>query len=195
MWDKVTLKWDCFHGLPTSVLMDGSFNPKFYDPRVFDTEKRENLHGLFGMEAFSLPSADESSRRGEMHLDIRNMERNIPPKKGALRNLLMQEFKQREGTSFRYAPGIQEPLGTSWSDTIFTVYFFLANGEHFTDLAIEVARAVLAGLGVHDESGIYLTRFDLTRETFAKFEGNWITFENWLRMKHRLPVWDKTEAA
>ncbi len=193
-WDKVTLKWDFRTGRETSVHEEGHFEPNLYNPRVYSSEAHKKMHGLFGMEIYSLYE-DSGSRIGEVRLDVRHKTRTVAPKKDAIKSLLVAEFERGfQNHTFRYAPVVIVPEGNSWSDTIFIVRFGLENGEQFCDIAIEVARATLAALGVYDREGRTTTDFELKRETFAKFEGNWITFENWLRMKHCLPVVDRSVA-
>jgi hypothetical protein len=188
-WNKVTLKWDFICGLNTSIRVDGRFDPKLHDPGVY--KDGSQFHGLFEMEVVSLPEK-EHDRRGEMKLNIRRQDSNLPPQGDALVSLLNAEFERQSGPglkNFRYKPFVKGPATVSWTDTVFTISFFLANGEQFCDFAIELGRAVFAALGILDESGVYLARFDLRRDSFVMIDGSWIAYPRWLRMSHRLPIW------
>ncbi len=195
-WDKVTLTWDCYGtGISTSVCLDGKFNPNATDPEVYNSKAEEQVHGLFQMQIISLPrERDDGQRKGEIILDIRRKSgANVAPNSKALVKFLEARLSPRVSTkrplSNEYGVSVQPPATKSWADTKFTLSFVLANSEQFCDTAIEIGRGVFEALGIHDESGIYLTGFSLKRETFVKLDGSWITFENGLRISHRLPIW------
>ena len=143
IWDKVTLVWD-YHitSLPTSVCMDGSFDPDALDPHVFSQKAQERVHGLFRMSAVSQPrDREDDQRKGEMILDIRRQcGPNIPPNSDAIRRFLEEELNDlRRGAKRPNENGvrIKSPSTKSWTDTIFTLSFVLANREQFCDTAID----------------------------------------------------------
>lgn len=192
-WDKVTLTWDCYGmGLCTSVRLDGEFKPR--DPyNHYNHEVVDQYHGLFFMEATSLPrERDDGQRKGEMTLDIRRKSGpNVAPNSNALVKFLGTKLSPRiskRALPNEYGVSVQPPATTSWTDTKFTLSFVLANSEQFCDTAIEIGRGVFEALGIHDESGICLAGFSLKRESFVKIDGSWITFVRWLRISHRLPI-------
>jgi len=194
-WDKVSLFWDCYGmGLPTSLGMDGNFDPNLINPTVSNYIAAESVHGLFGVRAVSLPrDGDEDQRKGSITLDIRRKwGPNIPPNTGAVVTFLDARLNNRNDESQKpnlYGVRIVPPMTKSWTDTVFTLNFVLANREQFCDTAIEIVRGVFEGLGIHDQNGHHLARFELTRESYVEIDGAWITFPRWLRMSHRLPIW------
>ncbi len=193
-WDKVALIWDCYGmGLPTSLCMDGNFDPDAIDPKVIDYKAEERVHGLFRMEAVSQPrDRDDDQRKGEVVLDIRCQRRNLTPNSKAIARVLEEGLNDLPAGARRpneYGVHIVSPATESWTDTTFKLLFVLANREQFCDTAIEIARAVFIGLGIHDESGFLLARFSVRRESFVMIDGSWITFARWLRISHRLPIY------
>lgn len=192
VWDRVTMTWDLFDGIHTSVCMDGSFNPDLHDPRVFDTKNNNKLHGLFALESVSQPYEEgNGTRRGEIIIDVRCKGRNLEPNSKAIVKFVDAELKKLKD-AFRPVCDhirIDPPARKSWTETKFKLSFVLANGAHFCDSSIEIGRAILAGLGVKDDEGIYLSRFSVKRETFVMLDGAWITFPHWLRIMHRLPIY------
>lgn len=192
-WDKVTFKWDFRMGLPTGVLMNGRVDLKAVDPGGFDYEAQKKVHGIFGMEAISLPHEDREPRRGEMTLEINGCTcSTFAPLKKAIIQLLRKEMKRRAdlcpSRSFRNEPQVIGPEGNSWMDNKFTIRFVMENGEQFCHYVMDLGEAVFVALGVHDEHGFHLADFSITRDSFVKMDGAWITFPHWLRMEHRLPV-------
>lgn len=193
MWNRVTMTWECYSGgKHTSVCMDGNFDPTLHNPRVFSTKNDDKLHGLFGMESVSQhrDQRENGLRSGEMTLDIKCKGRNVAPNSEAIVKFL--EAKLDKFTKIpkvcEYKIRIKPPQSVSWTDTKFLLSFILAQGIQFCDGSIEIARAVIEGLGIHDERGYFLANFSLKRETFAELDGSWITFARWLRITHRLPI-------
>jgi len=191
-WDKVTFKWDLRMGLPTGVLMNGRIDLKVIDPKVFDYEAKKKVHGIFGMEAVSLPHEDRESRRGEMTLEINGCTcSTFAPVKEAIVRLLRKEMKRRAkhlSRSFRNEPQVIGPEGNGWTHNEFIIRFVMENGEQFCHYVMDLGEAVFAALGIHDERGFHLADFSIARDSFVKMDGAWITFPHWLRMEHRLPV-------
>lgn len=191
-WDKVTIRWDLFtSGIGTSVCLDGRFDESLNNPHIHSSAADAQIHGLFKMEAVSLP-LDEGSRdrRGEMTLNISG-KRGITfaPNIEAIMSRLTPAFEYHHSKACRNGACITPPATRSWTDSAFVLNFLLADGEQFCDVAIEMGRTVFEALGVHDDSGIYLARFSLDRESFVRIDDGWITFPRWLRMKHRLPIY------
>jgi len=186
------MAWDfIIGGIGTSVHIDGHFDPELCDPYVSDINRDEQAHGLFKMEAISMPCTN-GDRRGEMKLDIRRRRgKNIPPNADAIVGFLSTEIqKLTEGRRpMRYRPHIQPPQEKCWTKTEFLISFVLGNSEQFCDTSIEIGRAVFTGLGVKDDTGISLAGFEIERETFVMIDKAWITFARWLRIKHRLPIY------
>ncbi len=191
-WDKVTFRWNFRMGLPTGVLMNGRVDLKLIDPRGFDYEAQKKVHGIFGMEAVSLPHEDREPRRGEMTLEINGCTcLTFAPLKGAIVRLLRKEMKRRAehlSRSFRNEPQVIGPEGNGWTHNKFTIRFVMENGEQFCHYVMDLGEAVFAALGIHDKQGFCLADFSITRDSFVKMDGAWITFPHWLRMEHRLPV-------
>ncbi len=191
-WDKVTFKWDLRMGLPTGVLMNGRIDLKVIDPKVFDYEAKKKVHGIFGMEAVSLPHEDREPRRGEMTLEINGCTcSTYAPVKEAIVRLLRKEMKRRVknlSRSFRNEPQVIGPEGNGWTHNEFIIRFVMENGEQFCHYVMDLGEAVFAALGIHDERGFHLADFSITRDSFVKMDGAWITFPHWLRIEHRLPV-------
>jgi hypothetical protein len=191
-WDKVTIAWDfSVCGIGSSVHIDGHFDPELYNPYVFDTKKEEQTHGLFKMEATSMPYTMTGQRSGEMKLDIKNR-KNTPPKADAIVGFLsteMQKLVEGQRPTLQCRPRIQPPQRECWTETEFLLSFVLGNGEQFCDTSIKIGRAVFAGLGIHDDTGILLAGFRIKRETFVMIDEAWITFAHWLRINHRLPIY------
>lgn len=194
-WDKVTLRWNCGFGLAGSVRVDtGEFDPEAYSQ--FRGKSSEAVHGLFGMEVFSLPRQQGSNmRQGEMTIDIhQNQGPNVTTQVDAIVAFLEVELSKLKDKTpgctcyCELKPIIIPPKSLSWNDTKFTISFIQAQGVHFCDAAIEVARAVFTALGIHDQGGHYLAGFSVKRETFVMIDDVWITFARWLRMNHCLPI-------
>lgn len=191
-WDKVTLTWDCYiTALSTSIRLDGEFKPRDTYSH-YDHEVEDQYHGLFLMEAISLPPSESGQRKGEIILDIRRKSGpNVAPNSKALVDFLDARLSPRVSKRplpNEYGVHVQPPATESWVDTKFTLSFVLANSEQFCDTAIEIGRGVFEALGINDESGIYLAGFSLKRESFVMIDGSWITFVRWLRINHRLPI-------
>jgi len=191
-WDRVIFTWDFRMGLPTGVLMNGRVDLGVIDPRVFSSEAQKKVHGIFEMQAMSLPHEDGELRKGEMTVAINGCTcRTFAPAKNALVRLLQSEMKRRTNfhpVSFRNEPRVVGPQGNSWMDNKFKIHFVMENGEQFCHYVMDLGQAVFAALGVHDENGYYLAGFSLKRDSFVKIDSSWVTFPHWLRMKHRLPM-------
>jgi hypothetical protein len=186
-WDKVTMKWDCHLGLRTSIAENGEF-----DAEVSKDYSQHRRHDLHEMIAFSIHTGRGDQRRGVMNLHIKQSH-NVDTAIEAIVKLLDSSFaKITGGPSPRrqYGVRIDPPKEKSWTDGKFTLTFVLADGEQFCDQVIEIARAVLEALGIEDSKGYRLADFSLKRESFVMIDGSWITFVRWLRMSHRLPIFD-----
>ncbi len=201
-WDRVVLKWDfggqnlCGGGLATSVTAEGEFDPNICPPNALPD--RHKVHVLGKMTAISEPRRGQ--RRGSIKLEIYGCFHNgsnQPPQAEAISKFLEQSIKRMtEDPARKRKWGVRIELPSnphgfkpSWMDTEFTLSFVLDDGEQFCDTAIEIARAVFEGLGVHDFHGLFLARFSLRRDTFVNIDGSWITFAKWLRINHRLPIY------
>jgi hypothetical protein len=190
-WDRVTMTWDCFMGIHTSVTMNGEFDPSLHNPRVFSTRNDEKLHGLFAMESISQSYDEEGLRRGEISIDVRCKGPNLTPNSDAIVKFVsakLDKLLEEVCPVCEYKIQITPPQTRSWTDTKFILPFILAKDTHFCDASIEIGRAVFEGLGVKDENGYYLARFEVKRDTFVRLDDVWITFPRWLRIAHRLPI-------
>lgn len=193
-WDRVTISWRfSVMGIGTSVCMDDAFNLKAYDPYLWSPSAAEKIHGLFSMECVSQPDDGDSMRKGEMTLDIRRMQGpNSPPRSAIIVQLLRAQMKLLtvgHVPTLRYAPRVVPPERESWDDTKFKIYYLLDNGEQFCHKSIKIARAVFKALGVHDDDGYWLAYFTVKRESFVRVDSSWVTFQRWLRMENRLPIY------
>jgi len=197
MWNKTSVTWDWkISGLGTSVHNDGHFDPNLYDPMVYGSGEGK-IHKLYSMSIVSLPHERDGDRQGQVELDIKRTGRTYgettPHSKAIVKYLkraLERLSKEGHGQIIKYLPRVTPPKTKSWTDTKFLVDFVMPNGEQFCDFAIEIGRAVFVGLGIHDEHGWHLADFSHKRETFVTLDGSWITFENWLRVSHTLPIQD-----
>ena len=189
-WDKVTLIWGCSLGLRTSIAENGDFDTKV--SRDFSDHRRHDLHK---MSAFSVNAGRGDQRRGEMTLHIKQSH-NVDTAIEVIVERLKSAFaKLTDGPNAvrQYGVRIDPPKEKSWTDGKFTLTFVLVDREQFCDQAIEIARAVLEALGIEDSNGYKLANFSLKRESFVMIDGSWITFVRWLRMSHRLPIFDMND--
>lgn len=202
-WDRVTLLWDfggqniAGGGIATSITPTGSFDREACPANSM--ANRRLTHVLGKMQAISQPR-NRGQRRGVIKLDIAGCFHNgsnKPPRDDAIVGFIKQAVekmtkepsrKRKWGVQIEPPPVRYHGHGKSWMDTEFTLSFALDDGEQFCDSVIEIARAVFEGLGVHDESGLWLARFTLRRETFVNVDGAWISFARWLRISHGLPI-------
>jgi hypothetical protein len=186
-WDKVTLTWDCHLGLRTSIAENGDF-----DAEVSKDYSQHGRHDLHEMSAFSVHAERGDQRRGVMNLHIKQSH-NVDTAVEAIVKRFESAFaKLTDGPNAvrQYGIHIETPKDKSWIDGKFTLSFVLADREQFCDQAIVIARAVLEALGIEDSKGYRLADFSLKRESFVMIDGSWITFVRWLRMSHRLPIFD-----
>lgn len=66
--------------------------------------------------------------------------------------------------------------------------FFLHDQAGFCDGAIMLAIAIHKGLGIEGPLECRVGDFAITQETMVWLDEGWITFANWLRMKHGLRI-------
>jgi hypothetical protein len=59
--------------------------------------------------------------------------------------------------------------------------------EEFCNGALRLAREIFTEFGIADPKGGILTSFALCQETFIKREGRWISLQDVLRIRHKLP--------
>ncbi len=186
-WNKTTITWDCSIGLRTSITENGDF-----DRKVSKCLSQHRRHDVHGMSAFSAYSDQEDQRRGVMVLHIKQSH-NVDTATEAIVERLKSAFKKLTdgpNAARQYGVRVDPPKDKSWIDGKFTLTFNLTDSEEFCDQAIVIARAVIEALGIEDSDGFVLANFSLKYESFVMIDGSWITQRRWLRIKHRLPVFD-----
>lgn len=140
------------------------------------------VHTIASIKALALPD-----RAGQVTVDFRRV--SISPNADAraiICDRLGEALERHRGKSIdlRY---IQLKSGRAQFDD-FVLLFKLNDGRHFCEAVIPIAKCILDTFHVEDEHQFRLSDFKLTRQTMIKFEDNWITYENWLRIRYRLPV-------
>lgn len=187
IWQKETLTWNCSQGIGTSIAENGDFNTKVSNG--FSGQRRHDLHE---MSVFSKYVEDGNMKCGVMTLHIKQSY-NVDTAIEVIVNRLKSAFvKLTDGPNAIRQCGIHinPPKEKSWSDGKFTLIFVLAEREEFCDQAIEIGRAIHEALGIEDSTGYRLADFSLSYDKFVMLDGVWITFVRWLRMGHRLPIFD-----
>ncbi len=69
---------------------------------------------------------------------------------------------------------------------ILRLNFSIKKGEQFCDAAIKVARIILETLGIKDKKDHRLANFYVSQESMVSYKGQWISFADYLRIKHGL---------
>ena len=172
---RLTWNWQCHgkgcNGLETDIPVSDWPNPN--EPHV---------HTITGIEATALPE-----RRGEIELDIRRVSIGPTDARGIICDRLDATFRDRRDNRQYGIEWIEMRKGRGQFDP-FVLVFHLQDGQHFCETAVRLTQMIMELFKIEDKSGYSLSKFDLTQETMIKFEENWITYANWLRIRFRLPV-------
>lgn len=176
MWDRTTMTWEYGY---SDVKTDMPVTD-WHDP------SKPHWHTIAGMRAVSEPD-----QCGTLTVTIKRVSISPTTERAAIleRLKLIVSTVREVYTSFFYRLHVAD-VNEHSADFVFR--FDLRRDVAFCDTAIILARAVLSGLNVQDPTGHYLTSFELTRETLVSFENAWITYANWLRIKHQLRVYAAT---
>jgi hypothetical protein len=166
---KTTMTWDIYQ-LKTHMPVTDWHKPE-----------EKHVHTIEKIVAVSLPD-----RRGQITVNINRVA--ISPRDDQaqvmadrLRQALQSEktdVPQRDGAIF------VKPPERFYNN--FEITFFLHDGDAFCEAAIKIVEAIFQGLGVEDERRYNLGNFKIVQETFVRFEGNWISYAAWLRMRYDL---------
>lgn len=168
-WNKTTVDWQCYQ-IKTDVPI-----PDWPDP------DKEHVHTIEGMTAISLPE-----RRGEFHVRINRMAVAPTTERQTIYDRLSKRMGSGDlGLEEREYISISVKMPAQFSNE-YLIEFVLGDGDKFCDTAIRIARAIFSCLGVEDKLGYQLGKFRIIQETFVKFEGNWIRFASWLRIRYGL---------
>jgi hypothetical protein len=191
VWDKTTLTWmkrqSCRQRETSVIVSSGILDPEALN--ISGSVKSEKyVHKLEQLMAWSLPHEPNGERCGELVFDLSawNGKQNCAPHKNITTLVqesldLLEKPPPKTIRKFRSAPRVFPPQTDSWTDKTFKVHIRMSDGEQFCDSAIRTARAVVEALGIHDPSTIFLSDFELSRESFILFRGNWIPYADKLR--------------
>lgn len=167
------MKWSCGLGIKTKVPVTDWENPR-----------EKHVHTIEDIKATAL-----SDRKCQIEVQIRRL--CIGPtteRKMILEMLSAGLWKHREELLRLDGGRAISVSNENEYSGIYTIGFCLENGEHFCDTVINIVEKAFTILGVEDAKGYRLTNFTTKQETFVRLEEAWISFDNWLRIRHRLPL-------
>lgn len=174
-WQKTEMEWDCILGLETNMPVTDWHEPK-----------KKYVHTIHEITATALPD-----RKGEVKLRIQRVCIGPTTERQAIKDLLSNGLEKCADSIFRYTDDHSGHITVKNDDIYSGVYeldFSLTNGDQFCDTAIRIVKKAFELLGVEDDGGFRLSDFTVKQETYIQLEKAWITFANWLRIQHRLPI-------
>ena len=169
-WNKTVMKWDCHLGLETNVPVTDWYE-----------KDKKYVHTVCGIKITSM-----HDRTGYIEILINRVSIGPTTEREKIINLL--SVKVGNLMIYRAQEGMLH-------SSQFTIDFKLDDGDQFCDTAIKIVRAIFQALGVEDIKGYRLADFSIKQDTFMQLDGVWITFVNWLRIQHRLPVFSTEPTA
>ena len=167
-WNKTQMAWGCSVGLKTNVPVDDWHLPS-----------EKYFHTIEGIEATALPD-----RAAKIEITVKRV--SIAPTTGR------KTIVERLSSAMAGRACVED--GGEYSP-IFTVSFGMDDGDKFCDTVIDMVSEILKALGAEDDKQYDLANFTLEQKTFIELDGSWISFMNWLRIKHRLPIISQEEPA
>lgn len=177
-WDRTTIVWNLRTGHATVIPVTD-----------WPDKTEKNVHTLHGIRAVSM-----LERKWTLELNIHRVCIGPTDQREPIRKRLMVDLggflKTLEHETCHLHDVEVEPFAG-----VYKLHFSLGGGSQFCDMAIRVARYALTSLGVEDKSGYLISRFEITQETFVRLGTGWVSFAEWLRMQHRLPIQGEVETA
>lgn len=177
-WNKMVMSWESsVVGFETNIPVTDWIDP---DKKFF--------HHISKISVTALPD-----RKGKVEIDIFRVSISPTTERENIRQKMDEGIRAYEEKIFKgfrssddFIHSVQSP---EQFQSTYTIDFSLTNGEQFCAAALRIVRIIFESLGVEDNDGFRLARFKITQETFILMEKNaWITFSNWLRIQHRLPI-------
>lgn len=171
-YEKTTLKWNWFHpGLNTDIPVTDWPDPE-----------KSYFHTVAGFEAIALPY-----RNGQITIDFRRVSITPhEPERAIICDRLEAELAQYRTKSESFHRLCVTSGRLNFEK--FVIALGLRDGHHFCETIVPLVGHILDIFHVEDPNKYRLTEFELTRQTMIQFEESWISYENWLRIRNRLPV-------
>jgi len=167
------MKWDCGLGITTKVPVTD-----------WDDPKDKYFHTIEDIEATALPG-----RKCQVEVEIKRICVSPTTERKTILEMLSAGLWKHREELLRLDGGCAISVSNENEYSgVYTIGFCLENGEHFCDTVINIVEKVFSVLGVEDNRRYTLANFTIAQETFIRLEEAWITFANWLRICHRLPL-------
>jgi hypothetical protein len=162
-WNRTVFDWACSHldGWKTNIPVDDWHKPE-----------EKHFHGLHRLRIISQPN----NRIAMAEVVVQRVA--ISP--STRRKEIIEKLRGAE--PLRSTRVLEEDFCS-----IFQLELSLFRGEHFSDAAINIAKAICQVLGIQHKSKHSFASFVVYQETLVYKNEEWISFADYLRDKYGLP--------